>query len=162
MNKHDLIQYLRLHEHIEGGYFGETYQSSLEFPGDNSTSPRPLMSSIYYLLTDDRPIGHFHLNQSDILHFFQAGSPLTYLTINPVGHLEKFILGADVTQGQQPQLLVRGGYWKASFLADGEFGLLSEAVSPGFDYSDMRIADPASMKVLFPDLWDQISRYVKS
>jgi predicted cupin superfamily sugar epimerase len=102
------------------------------------------------------------LNQSDILHFFQAGSPITYFTISPEGILDTFVLGTDVVKGQLPQLLVKGGYWKASVLLEGEFGLLSEAVSPGFDYGDMTIAEPDVMKALYPGLWEQIQGYVKS
>jgi predicted cupin superfamily sugar epimerase len=163
MNKDDLIRHLNLSEHIEGGYFSRTYQSPLRTPiSDDAGAVRPLMSSIYYLLTDDRPVGHFHLNKSDILHFFQAGSPLLYLTISPDGVLEKFIVGTNVLKGQRPQLLVKGGYWKASVLLEGEFGLISETVSPGFDYEDMTIASSDVMRELYPDLWEEIADYVKS
>lgn len=155
MNKTTLISHLRLQEHIEGGYFARTYQSERHF------HDRSLMSSIYYLLTDDRPIGHFHLNKSDILHCFHLGSPMTYLTISPDGMLETFILGPDITKGHVLQQVVKGGYWKASILEHGEFGLLSEAVSPGFDYQDMTIAKASTLKLLFPKLWDQIVPYVR-
>ncbi len=155
MNKHELIKQLKLTEHIEGGYFVRTLQSPLEI------NSRPLMSSIYYLLTNDRPAGHFHMNKSDIMHFFHLGSPITYLTISPSGLLETFTLGNDLAAGHVLQKLVKGGYWKASCLESGEFGLISEAVSPGFEYSDMTLSTPAHMQVLFPDLWEKISRYVK-
>lgn len=156
MNKHDLINQLELSEHIEGGYFIRTYQSSLQ------TQDRALMSSIYYLLTDDQPIGHFHLNKSDVMHYFHLGSPIKYLTISPDGLLETFTLGPDITNGQRLQLLVKGGYWKASILEKGEFGLLSEAVSPGFNYNDMTIASPNILKTQFSHLWDEVSAYVKT
>ena len=81
--KQSLIQSLNLTPHIEGGYFTRTYQSPIE----NDT--RPLMTSIFYMLTSDRPIGHFHKNKSDIMHYFHLGSPMTYLTISPEGILEK-------------------------------------------------------------------------
>lgn len=156
MDKNYLIKQLNLSEHIEGGYFVRTYQS------ESSFHDRSLMTSIYYMLTHDRPIGHFHKNKSDIMHYFHLGSPMTYLTISPDGHLESFILGPDMTKGHVLQKVVKGGYWKASILEQGEFGLLSEAVSPGFDYHDMTLGTASLLRTEFPELWEKISRYVKS
>lgn len=159
MNKRQLIEKLSLQPHIEGGYFARTYSSGL------TTSiaglQRHLLTSIFYMLTDDSPIGHLHKNKSDIIHYFHGGSPLTYLIVHPDGSLEKRMLGADLDNGQQLQLIVKGGCWKATELEAGEFGLISEAVSPGFDYDDMELAEEAIIKSQFPDLWVQISKYVR-
>ncbi len=159
MDKQQIITQLSLEPHVEGGYFRRTYQS--EWTADLAYGERCLLTSIYYLLTDDSPIGHLHKNKSDIIHYFHAGSPLTYIIVHPDGRLEKKILGADIAQGQQPQLLVRGGCWKASELASGEFGLISEAVSPGFEYEDMELATMEFVRSQFPQLWDNIAKYVK-
>ena len=161
MNKYDLIEKLSLIEHVEGGYFSESYRSTLTTSTPREGSERALLTSIYYLLTDERPIGHFHKNQSDILHYFQAGSPLTYLILHESGELDKVKLGPDVTQGHRVQLLVPGNCWKATVLEEGEFGLLGESVAPGFDYRDMEIARPDSFRALFPDLWEELEPYVK-
>ena len=161
MNKQQLIEKLSLEPHIEGGYFSRTYRSDLTTPVPYDTMPRCLLSSIYYMLTDDNPIGFLHKNKSDIIHFFHGGSALTYILITPDGKLDKKILGADLNKGQQMQLIVRGGYWKATALAAGEFGLISEVVSPGFEYGDMQLAKRNVIKNLFPNLWDQIAQYVK-
>lgn len=154
--KHTLIKQLNLLPHIEGGYFVRTYQS------DFQKNSRAFMSSIYYMLTDDSPIGYFHMNKSDIMHYFHMGSPITYFTISPTGKLETFTLGHDISAGHVLQKLVKGNYWKASVLKSGEFGLLSEAVSPGFEYSDMRIADPEELKLQFPNIFGEIASYIKS
>ncbi|MCR9192739.1 MAG: cupin domain-containing protein [Gammaproteobacteria bacterium] len=156
MNQAMLIEQLHLEEHIEGGYFSRTYQSP------HQTENRALMSSIYYMLTENRPIGHFHMNQSDIIHFFHLGAPMTYLTISPDGALETFTLGPDIAAGHVLQKVVKGGYWKASFLETGEFGLLSEAVTPGFEYEEMTLGDTDTLKAQFPNLWDKIAPYVKT
>jgi len=152
--KQALIESLGLEEHIEGGYFIRTYQSPMQ------SGIRPLMTSIFYMLTSEKPIGHLHKNKSDIMHYFHLGSPILYLTISPEGQLETFTLGPDILQGHSLQLLVKGGYWKASILQQGEFGLLSEAVAPGFDYSDMTIAKPDELQMQFPHIWDQVAPYV--
>ena len=162
MNKQELIQQLSLTEHTEGGYFAESYRSIATLATNRVGSDRNLLTSIYYLLTDDRPIDHLHRNQSDILHYFQAGSPITYLLVDPGGKLAKVKLGLCFARGEVGQLLVPGGYWKAAVLESGEYGLLGESVAPGFDYRDMEIARADTFKAEFPHLYSELSSYIKS
>jgi predicted cupin superfamily sugar epimerase len=67
-NATDVIAALNLEPHVEGGYYRRTFQSDdrdwLQMPG----CPRYLLTSIYFLLTEDSPVGQFHFNHSDILH----------------------------------------------------------------------------------------------
>lgn len=162
MNKQDIIKTLNLQEHIEGGYFARTYCSQDIVQTNRVPPERATMTSIYYVLTDDKPIGYFHLNRSDIMHYFHLGSPVTYLIIHPNGQLEEVTMGPDLAKNQKLQLLVKGGCWEASVLKAGEFSLISEAVSPGFDYRDMTLGTKEVLKGAFPSLWDRISLYVKS
>ena len=63
------------------------------------------------------------------------------------------VLGNDLRAGQRLQMTVHGGVWKASQIpADGEHGfrLVSEAVSPGFEYADMTLANRDELLKLFP------------
>ncbi|MEB3217333.1 MAG: cupin domain-containing protein [Nostocales cyanobacterium 94392] len=161
MNKKDLIAKLFLIEHIEGGYFRETYRSNLKIHTNREGRERSQLTSIYYMLTDDRPIGYFHKNKSDIVHYFHAGSSLTYLIVHPEGKLERVKLGFDISKGDLPQVLVPGGCWKATVLEEGEFGLLGEAVAPGFDYRDMELAKSDNFRLNFPDLWNELKLYIK-
>jgi hypothetical protein len=161
MNKEDLIEHLSLVEHIEGGYFYETHRSQHTINTDREGNERATLTSIYYLLTQDRSIDYFHRNRSNIMHYFHLGSPITYLILTPEGELTKVKLGVNIKCGETPQLLVPGGCWKAAFLEAGEFGLLGEAVAPGFDYRDMEIAKPEEFRDRFPNLWSELKPYVK-
>ena len=161
INKQNLIRQLGLTEHTEGGYFVESYRSEIKIPTKRAGGDRTLLTSIYYLLTDDRPIDHLHRNQSDIMHYFQAGSAITYLLVTPDGKLERVKLGLDFARGEVGQLLVPGGYWKAAVLESGEFGLIGESVAPGFDYRDMEIARADDFKLDFSHLWPELSDYIK-
>ena len=161
MNKHDLIQQLSLQSHPEGGYYFESYRSGMMIETDRVGQQRSAMTSIYYLLTDDSPIDYFHINKSDIMHYFHMGSPVTYLLIPPDGTLQKCKLGLDLTKGEVPQLLVPGGYWKAAVLEEGEFGLLGEGVAPGFDFQDMELGKSEDFRQQFPDIWEQLVPYVR-
>lgn len=156
-----IIQQLQLEPHVEGGYYRRSYQSekSVEAPQQGL---RYLMTSIYYLLTSDSPIGHLHRNQSDIIHYYHCGDPIDYWLISPGGELQQFTLGHNLMANQLLQLHVPGGYWKASRLQGGEYGLISEAVTPGFDYQDMELAEEGTIKTLYPGLWDLVKPLVKN
>ena len=61
-------------------------------------------------------------------------------------------MGSDILAGQHLQLHVPGGIWKASRLLGGlhGFGLISEAVSPGFDFGDMEMGNREKLTTQFP------------
>ncbi|MEM1008525.1 MAG: cupin domain-containing protein [Myxococcota bacterium] len=162
MQKQDWIRALNMTEHVEGGYFCESYRARQQMDTDREGCQRAVMTSIYYMLTDDRPVDHLHLNRSNILHYFQAGSPITYLLLDPQkGILQRVTLGLDFTAGQVPQLCVPGGIWKAAVLEQGTYGLLGEAVAPGFDYRDMNVAGSAWVQEMFPQHWDALQHVVR-
>ncbi len=148
----ELIEALNLEGHVEGGFFRRTYEATEQPRVDGDQGERFSMTSIYYLLTGEGPVGHFHRNRSDIVHYFHLGDPITYTLIHPDGELETVTMGPDPRQGHRLQLTVPGGIWKASRLSPGPlgYGLISEAVSPGFDYSDMTLGQTSRLIEAFP------------
>lgn len=154
MTRDEIISTLQLTPHVEGGFFRRTYASVQTLTIANG-APRPLLSSIFYLLTADQPRGRLHRNRSDILHYWHAGGALRYWLVKPDGELVQVVLGPDLANAQQLQLLVPGGWWKATELitdAAGlpDYGLLSEAVSPGFDFADMELGTAADLSATLP------------
>lgn len=158
-----LITHLGLEQHIEGGYFKQTFKAEHRAPLQTQQGPRTTMTSIYYLLTADAPIGHFHLNRSDIMHYFHSGDAITYYLIHPDGRLETLELGNDLDAGQTFQFVVPGGVWKASSLNAGPsgYGLLGEAVAPGFEYEDMQLGTKAALSAAFPQHQALIERFTR-
>ena len=151
--KKQVIDALGLEAHIEGGYFKETYKAQNGLKIKTDSGQRTTMTSIYYLLTSDSPVGHFHLNKSDIVHYFHAGDPLEYLMIDEDGQLKREILGPDIVNGHKLQLTVTGGTWKSSNLIPGGqqgYGLIGEAVAPGFEYQDMSLGTTDELCSQFP------------
>ncbi|MCI5178242.1 MAG: cupin domain-containing protein [Candidatus Electrothrix sp. AW3_4] len=135
MTPDEIITLLNLEPHpSEGGYFRRTYESALSCTTENGS--RMLLTSIYYMLTKESPVGFLHRNKSDILHYH---------------HRETL------------QLLVPGGWWKASRLCAGEsdYGLISEAVAPGFEYADNEIATEGLVQQFFPNIKTQLDSYIK-
>ena len=161
MDKKTLIEKLELQPHVEGGYFRRSFQADHRPLIDTANGPRFTLTSIYYLLTDDSPCGHWHCNQSDILHYFHLGAPVTYYMVDPDGRLQTAILGADVAKGEHLQLAVPGGTWKASHLPAGEYGLLSEAVAPGFDYADMTLGNVKDLVADYPQHQTLIEQFAR-
>jgi hypothetical protein len=159
MTADDLIATLSLEPHpLEGGYYRRTFQSR-RCVGE--AGERRLMSSIYYMLTRHSPVGYLHQNTSDIVHYYHLGAPMKYLTVSPAGEVAEHWLGVDLAAGQRPQLLVPGGYWKASALVGGDYSLISEAVVPGFDYRDNALAGEFTVRQLFPALLDDLRSYIR-
>jgi predicted cupin superfamily sugar epimerase len=156
-----IVESLDLEPHPEGGYFRRTYASKTIAPIGPNQSDRPTLTCIYYLLTHDSPIGHLHVNRSDIVHFFQGGSPINYTLVSPQGELETVILGTDIAAGQKLQFTVPGGWWKASQLIKGDYGLISEAVSPGFAFEDMAFVTEDDIVSRFPELNNRLNRFIQ-
>lgn len=96
VNANDLINALNLEPHVEGGFFRRTYQADHRGLLETTRGPRYLMTSIYYLLTAQSPVGQFHFNQSDILHYFHTGDAIEYSLIHADGSLETLVMGSDV------------------------------------------------------------------
>jgi predicted cupin superfamily sugar epimerase len=163
MKTAQLIKSLELEPHIEGGYFRRTYQSDGQTMVTTCGAQRHCMTSIFYLLTQDSSIGHFHLNQSDIVHYYHLGDPIQYTLIFPDRTLKTIVMGNDILAGQCLQLHVPGGIWKASQLMQGPagFGLISEAVSPGFDFADMEMGDRQKLGQQFPEHWVPIEKLTR-
>lgn len=148
-----LVKALGLEGHVEGGFFRQTFKASHRPKISTDNGLRTLMTSIFYLLTVESPIGHFHMNQSDIMHYFHTGDPITYYLLHPDGSLETIVMGPDPTQGHKMQMMVKGGVWKASKIStEGTFGygLIGEAVAPGFEYTDMQLGKTEQLLANFP------------
>ncbi len=159
-----LVEALELEAHVEGGYFKQTFKADGRHMIDTEKGERVTLTSIYYLLTADSPIGHFHRNTSDIMHYFHGGDPITYFLIHPDGRLETKILGPDVLSGHEYQFVVEGGVWKASELASNAifgYGLLGEAVAPGFEYEDMQLAEREALQLDFPMHMELITKMTR-
>lgn len=137
-----IVKLLDLEAHVEGGYYKRSYCAKALV---NENSGQALASSIYYLLTSKNSVGHFHKNKSDILHFHHGIGVIRYYLVSEQGQLSIIDMGGDLNRGQQLQLMVAGGVWKASELIEGNMGLISEVVIPEFRFEDMMLANVTDM-----------------
>ncbi|HLS77346.1 MAG TPA: cupin domain-containing protein [Nocardia sp.] len=128
-----LASALDLRPHPEGGWYRETWRSSVEFTPTGYPGARAAATAILFLLT---PGDHSapHTVRSDELWFWHDGGPL----LLEIGD-EQVVLGPDVAAGQQVQALVPGGVSQAARPLGDRHVLVSCVVAPGFDFADFRL-----------------------
>ncbi len=141
------VRKLGLTPHPEGGYFRETYRSSLSLAGSalpaSFHGDRSCSTAILYLLEyGDR--SHLHRIAADEVWHFHLGDPLTVHVLDATGEHRPLLLGADLEAGQTLQGVVPAGRW---FGARHEgprgphgFSLVGCTVAPGFDFADFELA----------------------
>eukprot|EP01080_Neovahlkampfia_damariscottae_P010117 gene10117-2536_t len=165
-----LIKHLNLTKHVEGGYYSETTKSKIELEttdrklNNESNTKRSLFTSIYWLLEKQNPILYLAKNTSDLLHYYHGGCSTKLFFVSPEGKLEKHILGMNIEQGERPQILCPGGYWKAGELIlteeSQDWAFWGEAVYPGFDYVDLEIGTSKTIETWSTDVQQQMKKYI--
>lgn len=142
-----LVEELNLLPHPEGGFYSETYRSTLKTP--TSQGERNLATSIYFLLRS-QDVSHFHRIQSDELWFWHEGSPLTVHLLNEKGY-ETLKLGPVSEVGHQPQQLVSAQTIFGSCVEiEDSYALVSCVVAPGFDFRDFELFTFDQLIALYP------------
>jgi predicted cupin superfamily sugar epimerase len=136
---------LGLSPHPEGGWFRETWRSELTvaqsaLPPDY-TGPRSAGTAILFLLMPGQQSA-WHTVRSAELWLYHRGSPLVLEVGRDQDKAATLLLGADLTAGEQPQLLVPPRHWQRARPRDDEPTLVSCVVVPGFDFADFALAAP--------------------
>ena len=162
MNKKvkELVDKLNLQPHPEGGYFAETYRSSLQLNElEGFTGSRSCSTGIYFLLTDGN-ISHLHKIKSDEMWHFYSGSPLRVVMLEDNGAISEKRLGQNMEAGEVFQFVVPKGVWFGAEVIDvGEYSFVGCTVAPGFDFSDFELANKNNMIDKFPMHKDFLSKF---
>jgi hypothetical protein len=135
-----LAEALDLLPHPEGGWYRETWASSVEVRPDGYPGSRPTATAIYFLLPPGAE-SCWHQLRSDEIWLWHRGGPLELKLGGDGDHpgaQAVFILGPDAESGQHLQALVPRGTWQTAHPVGDEEVLVSTVVSPGFDFSDFR------------------------
>jgi predicted cupin superfamily sugar epimerase len=151
----DIIKRLDLKPlEIEGGHFRETYRSgdilSKDLLPPRYQSERCFGTAIYYLLTPGIFSAIHKVNSDEIIHFY-LGDPVEMLLLYPDGTGREVVMGQDVQNEQQVQLVVPRGVWQGASLQKVRgFALMGTTVSPGFEYEDFILGKHESLSVGYP------------
>jgi uncharacterized protein len=150
---------------LEGGFFRETYRSrwqvSAEYLPEGIRGPRSIGTAIYYLITPQTFSTLHRLPGTEVFHFY-CGDPVVMLQLHPNGMSRTVTLGADLANGQEPQVVVRGRVWQGCRVAPGgEWALMGTTMSPGFDYADFETGMQDELIAQYPDVAEMIRRYTR-
>ena len=155
MNPADIIALLDLRPlPEEGGYFVETYRSTLVLPravvGERHEAGRSAATAIYYLLTESAWSALHRLRSDEIFHHY-LGDPVEMLLLYRDGRAERRVLGKDLADGQRPQIVVPAGVWQGSkLMSGGKWALVGTTMSPGFEFADFELADTEVLVKQYP------------
>ena len=162
MNVQELIDFYQLQPHPEGGFYRQSYRSTIVV--DQAALPvqfkgnRLISTAIYFLL----PAGSFaafHRIKSEELWHFYAGVSVHIHVIHPDGQYELLKLGPNFQEGQSYQLKVPAGVWFAAEPSSSiGFSFVGCTVSPGFDFADFEMGSSDQLIGEYPDLTDIVSR----
>lgn len=151
MDASQVIQSLGLVPHPEeGGFFRETYRSSIRYePGSPFDGLRSWSTAIYYLLTPETFSALHRLPGDELFHFY-LGDPVEMLMLLPGGDSQVVVLGTDL-ESMSLQHLVPGNTWQGSRLVSGgAWALLGTTMAPGFDYADYEQPDARDLLDAYP------------
>jgi uncharacterized protein len=126
--------------------------------------PMPYCTSIYYLV-ESPDFSAFHRIKADELWYFHAGTGITVHVLAPgegcraleLGPGAEFFGAVGALSWFAAEPSVRAG----AASAPRAWGLVSCAVSPGFDYRDFELADRAALCREFPERSALIERLTR-
>jgi predicted cupin superfamily sugar epimerase len=135
----DLIAFLALRPHPEGGHFAETFRSPLTVEAHGAE--RAASTAIYFLL-DVGEVSRWHRVRSDEVWHWYDGGELELLLCAGVGRpIERRRL-APPSATALPQSVVPAGWWQAARPLAGHV-LVGCTVAPGFDFADFALVERA-------------------
>lgn len=164
----DLISYLDLIAHPEGGYFIETYRSGskpMTSKGETDLNgtvipwkdgqKANIMTMIFYMLDKKSPQCSMHIagpGKDSIHTFVMSSSPdttVTFTTVDPdTWQVTERIMGPSIHNGHKFEVIVPGHHWKTIRLNIGTndktetpYCIMSEAMAPGFDCNHWKLVD---------------------
>ena len=139
MTADQIIKFLQLQPHPEGGWYKQTWKS------EDTLSGRASGTSIYFLLKAGE-ISHWHkIDSVEIWHYYD-GSPLILRIANEGNNeIATKILGPNLAKSQSPQILVNKNLWQSAETT-GDYTLVGCTVSPGFEFSKFTLA-PKNFKL---------------
>ncbi len=122
----------------ESGYF--SLRPSSAFDAEFDGADRPIHSSIYYLLTAEKPVNYLHWLASEDVHILVEGGPLTYYIFHESGEVSRVRLGNDIHNDEMPAVTIPARSYKAIVLDErASHALLVNVLTPAWSADRVRI-----------------------
>ncbi|KAI0377080.1 RmlC-like cupin domain-containing protein [Hypomontagnella monticulosa] len=138
----EVISQLNLIPNDEKGYYIQTFEDADLVTRIGSNTTRSASTEIYYLLEGVEEDSYWHrVDAVEVWHYY-AGAPLTLSLSNNDGKPPiKKVLGPDVFDNQQPQVVIPKETWQSA-RSHGEWTLVGTTVAPGFVPDGVELAPP--------------------
>lgn len=165
MDAQEIIDYFGMQPlSQEGGWYVETYRAaeSIKKAGLNVrySGDRDHSTAILYLLTSDT-VSKMHRVKSDEIFHYHLGDPVKMLRLYPDGSGQEVVIGPDILNGQQVQVIVPHGVWQGGrLLDDGAWCLMSCTVAPGFEFDDYEHGQSDLLIEQWPSFADLIRQLI--
>lgn len=135
MTSDEIIAHFSLSPHPEGGWYRQTWMAEAR------GSERPAGTAILFLLKTGEN-SHWHRVDADEIWHYHAGAALELRqAASSTGPARRSFLGADLAQGQSPQIIIPAAHWQAA-RTTGDWTLVGCTVSPGFQFAGFELAPP--------------------
>ena len=137
---------LGLRPHPEGGYYGETFRSSLRLTLPDGRV-RSASTAIHYLLPAEAWSTWHRVRADEVWHHYD-GAPL---------RLHRLGIGEARLDRDTPQAVVPAGVWQAAE-PEGGAVLCGCTVAPGFEFGDFELAEGPELTAKYPEMGERIRR----
>jgi uncharacterized protein len=134
-----VVRRLALRPHPEGGYYGETFRSSLRLTLPDGRV-RSASTAIHYLLPAGAWSTWHRVRSDEVWHHYDGGALLLY----------RLGLGAVRLSAETPQAVVPAGVWQAAE-PERDAVLCGCTVAPGFEFADFEIGSGEAIAAEFPE-----------
>jgi predicted cupin superfamily sugar epimerase len=128
-----LVRELELTPHPEGGHYRETYRDA------SGSGGRAHSTAIYFLLQAGEVSRWHRVDAAEVWHYYK-GAPLELKIAAEGNGAQRFVLGADITRGERPQVVVPPHGWQSA-RSLGDFTLVGCTVAPGFEFAKFELAE---------------------
>lgn len=155
MEIEQIIDHLDLSPHPEGGYYREIYRSEEKVQRSGSQL-RSASTGIYFLVPSGVCTNWHRVCSDEVWHFYK-GDPLTLEIIDNDGTLKRQVLHNQFSSDTVFRSVVPRNFWQRAY-SQGTFSLVECTVSPGFEFEDFDMIDPASLADRYPKLAKKIKR----
>src|SRR5262249_54557964 len=133
MTAGQIIEFLKLKPHPEGGHFGETFRDTTAIGGRSASTP------IEFLLARGGRMHWDWVEAAHVLHYY-ARAPLEFgQAAQDHGPIRRLRLGTDFSAGECPQAVVPRQAWQAAESL-GDWTLVGCTVAPGFEFAGFEVA----------------------
>ena len=167
MTADEIAELLQLAPNATCGSVRVTYVSKLNVAAGGLPAPfadkRPLGSGLYFLVTPHAPVRPHRIRNDQLYHYY-LGDPLELFLLRGDGRVERVIVGPDIANGQQLQLLIPGNtFHTARLLEGGEWFLGGSTEWPGVvPDEDVELGDVDRLAAEYPDAAADIRAIVAS